>query len=341
MQLPPHAHDVFQKVHDMLGLCYLVGGCVRDVLHGRNPSDLDFTCPLLPDEIEEKVRSNGLKPFLLGKKFGTVGFKLDGHHVEVTTFRTEKYDGRTRYPVVEFVDDINHDLARRDFTINAIAMRLDGSLIDPFDGQTDLENKVIRAVGAPGDRYYEDPLRMLRAGRFASQLGFEIEEQTFASADHHADRILAVSKERWVTELDKLLVAPHADYGLHYLAKTNLLNYMIPEMAIQVGYDQDSPYHELDLFEHSVKTVMLSEPSTYVRWAAWLHDIGKPFVRVQNRQGYSNYPDHAVVGAELVLKVGPYLKWSSERTKEVYELVLKHLENGSPIEEADSQARYE
>lgn len=324
-----------------MGLVYLVGGCVRDVLHGRDPKDLDFASALHPDVIEEKLHAAGIKTFSLGKRFGTVAFKLDEHHIEVTTFRTEKYDGKSRKPEVEFVDDITADLSRRDFTINAIAMRLDGSLVDPFGGQVDLEKKLIRAVGNPGDRYYEDPLRMLRAGRIAAELGFEIEEQTFKSADHHADRILGVSKERWVRELDKLIVAPHADYGLRYLAKTDLLNYMIPEMAVQVDFDQDSPYHELDLYEHSIKTVMLSDDTVEVRWAAWLHDVGKPFVRHKNRRGYSNYHDHSVVGAEMVVKIGHYLKWSRDRTATIKEMVLNHLEENSPISEADSEARYQ
>lgn len=340
MQLPEHVHEIFHKVQDMFGRVYLVGGSVRDVLHERDPNDLDFTTTLHPDEIEQRVRDAGFKPFGLGKRFGTIAFKIDGHTVEVTTFRTEKYDGKSRKPVVEFSDNITADLSRRDFTINAMALRLDGTFVDPFGGRDDLSNHIIRAVGNPGERYFEDPLRMLRAGRFSAELGFEVEEHTFNSADHHADRILGVSKERWVQELDKLLVAEHADMGLRYLAKTNLLNYMNPEMAIQVGYDQDSPYHELDLYEHSIKTVMLAEREVEIRWAAWLHDVGKPFVRQANRRGYSNYPDHAVVGAELVLKIGNYLKWSNARIENVYNLVLNHLEEGSPIEDADGAARY-
>ncbi len=341
MALPQHAAEVFQKIHELLGLSYLVGGCVRDVLHGRDPDDMDFASPLLPEEIEARIQAAGIKTFSLGKRFGTIGFKMQGHQVEVTTFRTEKYDGRSRNPKVEFVDDVSADLARRDFTINAIAMRIDGTLVDPFGGVADLEQRLIRAVGNPGDRYYEDPLRMLRAGRFAAQLGFAIEDQTIRSADHHADRILSVSKPRWVSELDKLLTGSHADAGLRYMAHTNLLTYMLPELALQVEYDQDSPYHELDLFEHSIKTVMLSpQDSADIRWAALLHDVGKPFVRKKNRQGYSNYPDHAVVGAELVLKIGHYLQWSNMRTETIRQLVLTHLEPGSPIGDADSEARY-
>lgn len=340
MQTPKHVQEIFNKVHDILGLVYLVGGCVRDVLHDREPDDLDFTCPLLPEEIEQRIKSAGIKTFSIGKRFGTIGFKLDSHQIEVTTFRSEKYDGRSRKPIVEFVDNITADLSRRDFTINSMALRLDGSLIDPFSGREDLENKLIRAVGNPGERYFEDPLRMLRAGRFASQLGFKVEEHTLKSADNHADRILGVSKERWVQELDKLLVAKDAEYGIRYLSETNLLNYMLPEIALQVGYDQDSPYHELDLFEHTIKTVNLSKKEIITRWVALLHDVGKPFMRQHNRRGYSNYPDHSVVGAEMVLKIGHYLKWSGDRTKEVSKLVLEHLEDGSPIEEADSKARY-
>lgn len=340
MHLPSHAQEIFQKVHDLFGLTYLVGGCVRDVLHERDPDDLDFATPLLPTDVENKLKEQGIKPFSLGKRFGTIAFKLDGHRIEITTFRTERYDGLSRNPEVEFVTDIVEDLSRRDFTINAMALRIDGTIIDPYDGQHDLRDRVIRAVGNPGDRYYEDPLRMLRAGRFASQLGFKIERQTFSSADHHADRILGVSRPRWMSELDKMLVSTHADIGLKYLAATNLINYMLPELAVQVGYDQDSPYHELDLYEHTIKTVMLSPADTEVRWAALLHDVGKPFVRTRNRNGYSNYPDHAVVGAELVKKIGPYLKWSNARTANISDLVLTHLDDGSPIGEADGDARF-
>ncbi len=343
MLMQPHVHEIFHEVHDILGgLVYLVGGCVRDVLHDREPQDIDFTTPLSPDEIESRVRASGYKAHIRGKRFGTIAFKIKNQFVEVTTFRIEKYDGKTRKPNVEFVDNVTADLARRDFTINAMALRLDGKLVDPFGGQQDLEDKIIRAVGNPGDRYYEDPLRMLRAGRFASQLGFTIEESTFNSADHHADRILGVAKERWMQEMDKLLLAKEREYGLHYLAKTNLLNYMIPEMALQVDYDQDSPYHELNLYEHSVKTVTLCKSDDVEEiWAAFLHDVGKPFVRLHNRRGYSNYPDHAVVGAEMVKKIGHYLKWSNSRIKNVSELVLNHLEEGSPLENADSAARYQ
>ena len=159
---------LFAKVEQILTPVYLVGGSVRSSLLGQPPSDYDFTTPLAPDEIEAAVRRAGHKAYTIGKRFGTIGFKLDGHFIEVTTFRSERYHAGSRRPDVTFIGDITHDLSRRDFTINAMAIAPGGRLIDPFGGYDDLKNRLLRTVNKPFDRYNEDPLRMLRAARFVS-----------------------------------------------------------------------------------------------------------------------------------------------------------------------------
>lgn len=336
----PEALKIMHAVAEILSPVYLVGGSVRDSLLGRTPEDYDFTTPLDPDTIEQAVRDAGKRPYLIGKRYGTVGFKLDDHFIEVTTFRTERYLPGSRKPDVEFTHDITYDLSRRDFTINAMALRDDGHLVDPFGGRADLESRIIRTVNKPYDRYNEDPLRMLRAARLAAQLNFSVDTDSEKQAAKKAPKILEVSKERWTQELDKLLITDHPEIGLEFLAITRLLHFILPELAVQIGYDQRSPYHELDLWQHTLKTVQLSPPELHVRWAALLHDIGKPYVQITNSRGYSNYTHHDVIGAEMVGKIAHHLKWSKERTAAIKQLVRDHLLDGSPIGHADAEARF-
>lgn len=338
--IPSDILHLFQEVEAVISPVYLVGGSVRDLLLGAAPSDYDFTTPLLPDEIELAIRQAGKRPYLIGKTYGTIGFKLQGHLIEITTFRTEMYTTGSRRPTVTFINDLTYDLSRRDFTINAMALKSDGTLIDPFYGHSDLQNMLIRTVNKAYDRYNEDPLRMLRTARFAAQLNASIDTEAEVQATKKAHKILEISQERWVQELDKLLVSDNTTTGLQFLARTHLLNFMLPELAIQVDYNQDSPYHQLDLWEHTIKTVRLVHPGLNLRWAALFHDIGKPYVRQVNKHGYSNYTDHELVGAELVTKIGRYLRWSNVRTATIHDLVRHHLEAGSPLEDADSAARF-
>lgn len=338
LRLHPDIAAIMNDVTAILSPVYLVGGSVRDMVRGQTPHDYDFATPLSPDQIESAVRAAGKRPYVTGKRFGTVGFKLHDRMIEVTTFRLEEYTSGSRKPQVTFVDDITHDLSRRDFTINAIALKADGTLIDPFDGQHDLANQIVRTVNKPYDRYNEDPLRMLRAARFCAQLGFDAEPATERQAAKKAHKILNVSHERWVQELDKLLIADHPERGLAFLARTHLLTFMLPELAIQVEYDQDSPYHELELWQHTVKTVRLSKDDLTLRWAALLHDVGKPFVRRKNKRGYSNYAYHERVGGDLVQKIGQYLRWSKARTQTTAQLVYSHLDRDSPLRDADAAA---
>ena len=228
------SEEIIKEVERLFPKTYLVGGMVRDVVMKKESNDLDFATALTPDEVESILHSNNKKVITLGKRFGTIMTKFDGVQVEITTFRGETYAPGNRKPVVTFSTDLNYDLSRRDFTMNAMAMR-EGRLIDPFKGKHDIELGLIRCVGKPTVRFKEDPLRMLRACRFASQLGFKIEGNTAKKIREHAHRILEVSKERWTQEIDKLLMGPGVELGLFYMWELGLFKFMIPGLHFQYG----------------------------------------------------------------------------------------------------------
>lgn len=223
---------------------YLVGGSVRDLVMGNKPKDYDFTTPMLPEEMEERVKAAGRKVYGIGKKFGTIGFKvpvpcppemecpMSEHmfeYVEVTTFRSEVYTSKSRKPEVQFVTSLEEDLARRDFTMNAMVLRPDGTIYDPYGGKLDIHSKQIVTVGMPKDRIQEDPLRMLRAARFAARYNFRIDPNFVGKARQLADRIYDVSVERWVLELDKMLTSSDPCYGLLTLEQMGILVRILPE----------------------------------------------------------------------------------------------------------------
>jgi tRNA nucleotidyltransferase/poly(A) polymerase len=340
--------DILNKVNEIVSPTYLVGGAVRDHVLGVEACDYDFATPLLPDEVEERVRAYGRRPHRAGKRFGTIGFRLDGNLVEVTTFRSEVYSEGNRKPTVTFARNIVEDLSRRDFTINAMAMRPDGRLIDPFDGRHDVFRGIIKAVGNPTVRFKEDPLRLLRAARVASQLGFVFDPDTVYRGRRRAHRILQVSRERWVMEMDKLLLGTHVKWGLQALHLFDILRFMLPELALQVGYDQQTPYHDWELWEHTKASLAAAPADIELRWALLLHDIGKPFVAVHNGKTFLrdgkrieqlNYMKHDLVGAEIVKRLASYLRWSNERRELVVGLVLGHLAEDSPLRVFDSTSQ--
>jgi len=331
-----------QLIQNLLNIpTFLVGGAVRDTILGKPVKDWDFTTPASPDEIEAAIVATGRKTYNIGKKFGTVGFKFETsgqvfEYVEITTFRKEIYFEKNRKPQVDFVTDIQEDLGRRDFTINSMAMKSDLKLIDPFNGVEDLKNKIIRAVGNPKIRFKEDPLRMLRAIRFASSLDFMIEEKTWDKLCSARWSLLDISKERWVLEMDKILSQNNPERGLDLLMDSGLLGIIIPELSLQLNYNQNSTYHDFDLWTHT-KNVTSGVPNTELnlRWTALLHDIAKPFTKTENKQGYSNYLSHELLGAEMANKVCNYLKFSNERTAFIIENITNHLKPESPLKKYD------
>ena len=319
---------------------YLVGGAVRDLLLGQTPKDLDFVTSVLPDDVEQAILKINKKTYILGKKFGTIGFKYDfgdgSELIEITTFRSETYTDDNRKPEVVFTDNVQVDLGRRDFTINAMAINSDGKLIDIFEGQKDLENKIVRAVGNPKIRFTEDPLRLLRAIRFSQKLGFEIEQKTLEKIIESKFKLLNISRERWVLELDQILSHDQVRTGLNSLMNTGLLGIMIPELKIQKDYDQNSVYHDFSLWEHTLNVVeLVPKDQLDLRWAGLLHDIAKPFTKVEKPDGHSGYYGHELLGSEMAKKVCNYLKFSNQRTDFVVETIKHHLEPESPLKQYD------
>jgi tRNA nucleotidyltransferase (CCA-adding enzyme) len=331
--------DIDREVADILGSSvYLVGGSVRDILLGKEPEDYDFCTALSPSEVESRVKATGKLVRTYGKLFGTICFECQGQQVEVTTFRVEKYDYKSRKPEVKFVRDIGKDLRRRDFTMNAMAMR-GNRLIDPFGGQGDIHDRVIRIIGNGSIRIKEDPLRMLRAARFAAQLNFTVDPEFMNCMRKNASAIMLVSRQLWTKELDKLLMTEHPQAGLKVLAESGLLKFMLPELSIQIGYDQHSPYHDLSLWEHTVSTVVASPREVNLRWAAFLHDVGKPFTRTEKNEHQSNYLLHDMVGSYIAEGIGARFKWPNARTQLVADTIYNHLDKDSPIREADNLSK--
>ena len=221
---------VYAEVAQVVSPVFAVGGCVRDALLGEPIKDFDFTTPLLPDDVEAAIRAAGRRPYIVGKRFGTVGFRLSGRFIEITTFRAERYEKHNRKPEVVFLEELDGDLSRRDFTINAIAY--DGEqLIDPFGGRSDLNQGIIRAVGVADDRLQDDPLRILRAARFAATLGFRVEEELFAAVCIRWPFLAKVSRERWAIELEKFLAGAFVWRGLGILRDSGALQLVLPELA--------------------------------------------------------------------------------------------------------------
>ena len=321
-------HDVIESVSAIVNPAYLVGGSVRDALMSRECADFDFSTPLGPDLIEAAVRAAGRRPYLMGKRFGTVAFRLDGLTIEVTTFRSESYGEGSRRPSVEFLPHLEQDLGRRDFTINAMALHGD-ELIDPFGGAEDLEDGLVRAVGDPIARFSEDPLRMLRAARFVSQLGFRVDSRTGQAVTELAPRILSVARERWMIELDRLLVGPGVESALHLLADTGLMRFLLPELGLQTSIGTSGGKDAPALFEHTARSVGAAPDDVTARWGALLHDVATPYVSSRGSttaicsaaveaRGDS---DRALLGGEIVERTALYLKWSNRRREDVKRLV--------------------
>lgn len=310
------ADTMFREVSKVASPIYMVGGSVRDLILNKVPKDYDFTTPLTPDEIEARVHAAGRHAYLVGKRFGTIGFKLEGELVELTTFRQENYEANNRKPQVEFVTDLEADLSRRDFTINAIAY--DGKkYIDPFGGRLDIMERLIKSVGNARDRFKEDPLRMLRAARFAAQLNFDVDPNMVGKIRAMADKVATVSRERWTQELDKLLVQDNYKAGLDVLNDTYLLKYMLPELWLQFNKDEFA-YSYL----RTIAQIGLAPKDANSRWTALLMSIGMPFARQEDKRK-TKHTSHEVIGVEIARGICSRLKFSNLRTELILESIAK------------------
>jgi poly(A) polymerase len=302
---------------------YLVGGPVRDAFLGRIPPDLDFATDATPEHSLEIVRAVADEVWLQGMRFGTVGALINGEHVEITTFRTEKYQPSSRHPEVNFTPDVNTDLSRRDFTVNAMAVRLpEKEALDPFNGLADLRARVLRTPIDPKDSFSDDPLRMLRAFRFVSQLDFNIAPDVLDAITELKDLMGTISRERIRDELSRLLVGAAPARALELADGTGLAETFLPELA-SLKLEQDPVHRHKDVFSHTLAVMERTEPVLELRMAALLHDIGKPKTRRIGPEGVS-FHHHEVVGAEMAKERLRELRYPTGFVHTVGEMIRLH-----------------
>lgn len=300
---------------------YVVGGCVRDHLLGLKPHDYDMCTDASPEQICQLFARHNL--VRNGEKHGTIGVVLAGALFEITTFRSEGGYSDGRHPDwVKFVSDIKEDLARRDFTVNAMAYNPRTGYVDPFGGQQDLEDKILRAVGDAKTRFQEDALRILRGVRFAVRFGLTPEDDTYTAMIGCAELMDQLARERVYTELSKLLPLVTAQDLLRY---TPILTQVIGELAATVGFQQNSPHHAYDVYTHTAYAVEATPPELPLRFAALLHDIGKPSTYTTDENGRGHFYDHAKIGAEMANQVLLRLKAPTNLRNQVVLLIEQHM----------------
>ena len=321
-EIPKEVSEILKKLERANFEAFLVGGCVRDLLMSREVKDWDITTSARPEEIQKLFPDSFYE-----NEFGTVGVKSEVGVIEITTYRKEEQYTDKRHPdKVSFTSKLEDDLARRDFTINAIAMSGDGEIRDPYGGQKDIERKLIRAVGKPADRFNEDALRLMRAVRFAAQLNFEIEEKTKTAIKEKADLLKVISKERVRDELIKIVESDGAEKGLRLLQKLGLLKHVIPELEEGVGVTQNK-HHIYEVFEHNVRSLGYAVKygyNTAVRLAALLHDVAKPHTKKGEGPDATFY-GHDIVGGRMAAKILDRLQSPKKFAEKVVLLVRYHL----------------
>ncbi|WP_372454211.1 CCA tRNA nucleotidyltransferase [Nocardioides mangrovi] len=312
----------------------LVGGPVRDAMLGRQHNDLDFTTSARPEETEAMLKGWADAVWDVGRAFGTIGCRKGDWQVEITTYRSESYDPDSRKPDVDFGDTLAGDLGRRDFTVNAMAVRVPGrEFEDPYGGVVDLAHRVLRTPGRPEDSFSDDPLRMMRAARFAAQLGFTVDPAVVEAMTAMASRIEIISAERVRDELVKLICAPYPRLGLRLLVDTGLAELVLPELPA-LALERDEHHRHKDVYEHTLTVLeqaidleaeRLEVPDFVARFAALMHDVGKPRTRRFLDDGSVTFHHHDVVGAKMTRKRMKALRFSNDDTDAVSKLVELHL----------------
>jgi poly(A) polymerase/tRNA nucleotidyltransferase (CCA-adding enzyme) len=326
-QIPSEVAELATELAKAGYSAYLVGGCVRDIILKREPKDWDIATDATPVEIQKMFPES-----VYENEFGTVGIKTGSEEpklkiVEVTTFRTESGYSDKRHPdEVKFAKTVEEDLARRDFTMNAIAMDMAGEIVDPYGGQADIKAGIIRTVGESEERFGEDALRLMRAVRFATEIDFEIEAGTKKAIHKLAPLLKDIATERVRDELMKMIATPRAADGIMLLEETGLLRYILPELQDGVGVGQNL-HHIYTVFEHNVRALKYTAEQDYspaVRMAALLHDIGKP--KTKKGDGlHSTFYGHEVVGARMAVKALERLHFPKEFIEQVAHLIRRHM----------------
>ena len=316
---------------------YLVGGSVRDALLGRLDTDLDFTTDARPEQMQRILRPWADALWDTGIEYGTVGVGKGDQRLEITTFRADSYDQVSRNPEVRFGDRLGDDLVRRDFTVNAMAVRITpdgaGEFLDPLDGLAALHARVLDTPAAPEVSFGDDPLRMLRAARFVSQLGFTVAPRVRVAMEAMAGQLERITAERVAAELDKLILGGDPAAGIDLMVESGLGDVVLPEIgAMRMAIDEH--HQHKDVYQHSLTVLRQAMgleneneggPDLVLRWAALLHDIGKPGTRRHEQDGGVSFHHHEVVGAKMTRKRMRALKYSKQMVDDVSQLVYLHL----------------
>lgn len=324
IKIPKYVENVICKLENRGFSAYIVGGCVRDALLDRDPSDYDVATDALPEDILEIFKE--YKTIEVGKKFGTIVVAQSRGIVEVTTFRTDgQYiDGR-RPEEVYFSKDLKEDLSRRDFTINAMAYNKKTGLIDYFNGIYDIDKNMIRTVGDPEKRFAEDYLRILRGVRFASQLEFNIEEDTYNLSRLYGKNLVNISNERIREELFKILLSNKPSYGIRLLKDLGMISIILPELEKTIDFNQYNPHHNKDVFNHTLCVLDSVSPILHLRLAALFHDIGKPFTFTRDNDGIGHFYGHDKISSKLTREILNRLRCPKDLIERVFILVDKHM----------------
>lgn len=316
-------NEVEIKILNKLNKCgkgYIVGGAIRDILLGLKPKDVDFATNLSYETL--KTLFSEYTPKETGKSFGVLRIRINNIDYEIAKFRKDIYGKEKK---VSFVDDIKNDLARRDFTINAMAYNEVEGIVDLYNGQKDIENKVINFIGNAEERIIEDPLRVLRAFRFMSRLNFSLSENTIEAIKKQKSLLKNIPEERITMEFSKLLLGENIKNTLTLMKDTGVLEIIIPEFKATYDFNQCNPHHNLDLFNHIINVVSKVPADLELRYSALLHDIAKPVVQTFDEEGIAHYKTHEIVGADMARDILTRLKLPVKLIDTVEEIIKKHM----------------
>lgn len=311
------------------GKGYIVGGAIRDILLGLKPKDVDFTTNLPYGTL--KTLFSEYTPKETGKSFGVLRIRINNIDYEIAKFRKDNYEEKDGLKIipeekkVSFVDDIRNDLARRDFTINAMAYNQKEGIIDLYNGQKDIENRIINFVGKAEERIIEDPLRVLRAFRFMSRLKFSLSENTVEAIKKQKELLKNIPEERITMEFSKLLLGENIKNTLTLMKDMGVLELIIPEFKATYDFNQCNPHHNLDLFNHIINVVSKVPADLGLRYSALLHDIAKPVVQTFDEEGIAHYKTHEIVGADMARDILTRMKLPVKLIDTVVEIIKKHM----------------
>ena len=323
--MPEGARTIIKRLNNAGYEAYIVGGCVRDALLRKTPSDWDICTSARPAEIVQVFQHERIIP--TGIEHGTLTvLEKDGSY-EVTAFRIDgEYTDHRRPDQVQFTGELREDLSRRDFTINAMAYHPESGLIDFFGGIEDLHSRIVRTVGVARDRFDEDGLRVLRMVRFATVLDFEYDDVTYSAAKERVPLLKYISRERIRAELDKILLAQHVARGLWDMFDLQMFTYFMPLLCHEMGFEQHGSHHFLDVYEHSILSCGIIRADKMLRLTMLLHDIGKPFTQTVGIDGMDVFPDHAQIGAQLANHILREMTYDNHTRKRVVTLIAHHCD---------------